>query len=354
MNFKTKSKMMVLKMQSKKSKILITGTAGFIGFHVSKIFLENNYDVYGLDNLNNYYDVNLKKNRIKYLNKNYKNFHFLKIDLSNQKKLEAIFKKHFFSKVINLAAQAGVRYSINNPNAYVKSNLIGFCNLIELSKKYKIKHFIYASTSSVYGMNKKQPLSENDNVDHPLLVAAATKRANELIAHSYSHLFNLPTTGLRFFTVYGPWGRPDMALFLFTKNILENKPINIFNNGNHIRDFTYVDDVAKSVFYISKKIPNKNKVIKNKHFPSESSAPFRVVNIGNNKPIKLLEYIKQIEIKLNIKSKKKYLPLQKGDIRMTLADNNKIKKLINFKPNTSIKFGISKFIDWYLKYYNVK
>ena len=349
-----KSKMMISKMQSKKSKILITGSAGFIGFHVSKIFLENDYDVYGLDNLNNYYDVNLKKNRINYLKKKYKNFHFLKIDLSNKEKLEAVFKKHFFFKVINLAAQAGVRYSIINPNAYVNSNLIGFCNLIELSKKYKTGHFIYASTSSVYGLNKKQPLSENDSVDHPIQFYAATKRANELIAHSYSHLFNLPTTGLRFFTVYGPWGRPDMALFLFTKNILENKKIKIFNKGNHIRDFTYVDDVAKSVFYISKKIPKNNfKKIK-KYLPNQSSAPFRILNVGNNKSVKLMNYVSEIEKRLKKKAKKKFLSLQSGDIKQTLADNSQIEKLINFKPNTSIKYGINKFIDWYLDYYDYK
>ncbi len=346
--------MMNYKKKLKKNKILVTGSAGFIGFHVCKIFLKNNYSVYGIDNLNNYYDVKLKKDRTNFLKNNFKNYKFSKIDISDKKKLDKFFKKNHFNIVINLAAQAGVRYSIKNPDAYVKSNLLGFCNLIELSKKYKINHFVYASTSSVYGMNQKQPLSEKDNVDHPIQFYAATKRSNELIAHAYSHLFNLPTTGLRFFTVYGPWGRPDMALFLFTKNILKDKPIKIFNKGNHIRDFTYVDDVAKSVFYISKKIPKKNKFFKNKNFPAESLAPFRVVNIGNNKPIQLLEYVKQIELKLKKKSKKKYLPLQKGDIRMTLAENKKIKKLIGFTPNTSIKFGINKFVDWYLEYYNAK
>ena len=344
--------MMSFKKKLKKDKILITGSAGFIGFHVSKFFLEKNYKVYGIDNLNNYYDVKLKNDRIKLLKNNFKNFKFSKIDISNKKSLEKLFKKNSFDKVINLAAQAGVRYSINNPDAYVKSNLVGFCNLIELSKKNKIKHFIYASTSSVYGMNKKQPLSEKDNVDHPIQFYAATKRANELIAHSYSHLFNLPTTGLRFFTVYGPWGRPDMALFLFTKNILNNKPIKVFNNGNHIRDFTYVDDVAKSVFYISKKIPQNNIKKQSKYLPSESSAPFRVLNIGNNNPINLMSYINEIEKRLNRNSKKRYLSLQRGDIKQTLADNKKIKKLINFKPNTPVKHGVNKFIDWYLDYYN--
>tara|TARA_Y100001958_G_C21245251_1_gene574810 strand:+ start:1464 stop:2504 length:1041 start_codon:yes stop_codon:yes gene_type:complete len=342
------------KKKLKKNKILITGSAGFIGFHVCKTFLKNNYSVCGIDNLNDYYDVKLKKDRTNFLKNKFKNYKFIKIDISNKKSLEKLFKIKRFDTVINLAAQAGVRYSIKNPDAYVKSNLQGFCNLIELSTKYKIKHFVYASTSSVYGMNQKQPLSEKDNVDHPIQFYAATKRSNELIAHAYSHLFNLPTTGLRFFTVYGPWGRPDMALFLFTKNILKNKPIEIFNNGDHIRDFTYVDDVAKSVFYVSKKKPKKNKYIKDRIFPAISSAPFRVLNIGNNKPIKLLEYVKQIELKLKKKSKRKYLPLQKGDIRMTLADNKNIKKLIGFTPNTPIKFGINKFINWYLEYYNVK
>ena len=344
--------MMNSKKKLKKNKILITGSAGFIGFHVSKFFLERNYKVYGIDNLNNYYDVKLKNDRIKFLKNNFKNFKFSKLDISNKKSLEKLFKKNSFDKVINLAAQAGVRYSIDNPDVYVKSNLIGFCNLIELSKENKIKHFIYASTSSVYGMNKKQPLSEKDNVDHPIQFYAATKRSNELIAHSYSHLFNLPTTGLRFFTVYGPWGRPDMALFLFTENILKNKPIKVFNNGNHIRDFTYVDDVAKSVFHISNKIPHNDIKKKFKYLPSESSAPFRILNIGNNKPIKLMNYISEIEKRLNRKSKKKYFSLQMGDIKQTLADNNKIKKIINFKPNTTIKYGVNKFIDWYLDYYN--
>ena len=337
-------------MKLKRNNILITGCAGFIGFHVAEFFLKKKYSVYGIDNLNKYYDINLKKNRIKILKK-YKKFEFLKIDLSDKKKLEKIFKKKYFSKVINLAAQAGVRYSLENPEAYITSNLVGFCNLIEFSKTYKTKHFIYASTSSVYGMNKKQPLSERDNVDHPIQFYAATKRSNELIAHAYSHLFNLPTTGLRFFTVYGPWGRPDMALFLFTKNILKNKPIKVFNYGDHVRDFTYIDDITKSVYLISRKIPKKSKP-KKKYFPSESLSPFKIFNIGNNKPIKLIDYIKQLELQLNKKAKKKYLPLQTGDIKKTLADNSYLEKTISFKPNTKIDFGIKKFVDWYLEYYN--
>ena len=342
MNFKTKFR---------KNKILITGCAGFIGFHVCKTFLKKNYTVYGLDNLNKYYDIKLKKDRIKQLDK-FKNFKFLKIDLSNKPKLKKIFDNYSFSKVINLAAQAGVRYSLINPEAYVKSNLVGFCNLIDLSKTFKIKHFIYASTSSVYGMNTKQPLSEKDTVDHPIQFYAATKRSNELIAHSYSHLFKLPTTGLRFFTVYGPWGRPDMALFLFTKNILKNKPIDIFNYGNHVRDFTYVEDIAKSVYLISNKIPPSKKK-KKKYLTYESPSPFRILNIGNSKPIKLLNYVKQIEIKLKKISIKRYLPLQKGDIKKTLSDSLLLSRIIKFKPKTSVKDGVNKFVDWYLEYYNV-
>lgn len=339
-------------MKLKRNNILITGSAGFIGFHVSKLFLKKKYNVFGIDNLNNYYDISLKKSRTNYLKKNFKNFKFIKLDICNKNNLERIFKKNFFSKVINLAAQAGVRYSLTNPDAYVKSNLIGFSNLIQLSKKYKINHFLYASTSSVYGMNNKQPLSENHNVDHPIQFYAATKRSNELIAHAYSYLFNLPTTSLRFFTVYGPWGRPDMSLFIFTKNILDNKPIKLFNKGEHIRDFTYIDDVANSVFLVSKKIPKKK--IKKKYFPDESSSPFQIINIGNNKPVKLIKYVELIEKCLKKKARKKYVSLQPGDIKQTLSDTKKIHKLINFKPNTPIGIGVNKFVEWYLKYYNVK
>ena len=243
-------------MKSKKNKVLITGSAGFIGFHVCKLFLEKNYNVVGVDNLNSYYDVKLKRNRTRYL-KEYKNFKFVKADICNKMILKNIFKKNKFDKVINLAAQAGVRYSIKNPDAYMKSNLIGFFNIIDLCKIYKISHLLYASTSSVYGLSNKRILSEEDEVDHPIQFYAATKRSNELIAHSYSYLYNLPTTGLRFFTVYGPWGRPDMALFIFTKNMIANKSIDVFNKGNHERDFTFIDDVARSVFKVSKEIPKK-------------------------------------------------------------------------------------------------
>ena len=339
-------------MKSKKNKVLITGSAGFIGFHVCKLFLEKNYYVVGVDNLNNYYDVKLKKNRTNFLKK-YKNFKFVKADISNKRILQNIFKKNKFDKVINLAAQAGVRYSIKNPDVYLKSNLVGFFNIIDLCKIYKISHLLYASTSSVYGLSNKRILSEEDAVDHPIQFYAATKRSNELIAHSYSYLYNLPTTGLRFFTVYGPWGRPDMALFIFTKNIMNNKSINVFNKGNHERDFTFVDDVAKSIFRVSNNIPKRKKILKDRYKPDESVAPFRILNIGNNKPINLMTYIETIEKKLNKISKKNYLPLQMGDIRRTLANNKKINNLINFKPNTPVQKGINKFINWFKKYYNV-
>ena len=339
-------------MKSKKNRVLITGSAGFIGFHVCKLFLEKNYNVVGVDNLNSYYDVKLKRNRTRYL-KEYKNFKFFKADICNKMILKNIFKKNKFDKVINLAAQAGVRYSIKNPDAYMKSNLIGFFNIIDLCKIYKISHLLYASTSSVYGLSNKRILSEEDEVDYPIQFYAATKRSNELIAHSYSYLYNLPTTGLRFFTVYGPWGRPDMALFIFTKNMIANKSIDVFNKGNHERDFTFIDDVARSVFKVSKEIPKKKKFLKNKYKPDESIAPFRILNIGNNKPIKLMKYIKSIEKNLNKVANKNYLPLQMGDIKRTLSNNKKIKKLINFRPNTPVQKGINRFINWYKEYYNV-
>ena len=274
-------------MKSKKNRVLITGSAGFIGFHVCKLFLEKNYNVVGVDNLNSYYDVKLKRNRTRYL-KEYKNFKFFKADICNKMILKNIFKKNKFDKVINLAAQAGVRYSIKNPDAYMKSNLIGFFNIIDLCKIYKISHLLYASTSSVYGLSNKRILSEEDEVDHPIQFYAATKRSNELIAHSYSYLYNLPTTGLRFFTVYGPWGRPDMALFIFTKSIIEGKSIDIFNHGNMIRDFTYVDDVIKGINLLLSKSPDKNELFKTASpITSQSWAPFRIFNVGNSNPVSL-------------------------------------------------------------------
>ena len=280
--------------------ILITGAAGFIGFHLSEIFMKKNFKVIGIDNLNSYYDVNLKKNRLKILKKN-KNFKFYQLDISNEKKIDDLFKKHKFKYVINLAAQAGVRYSLINPQSYLKSNLIGFFNLINAAKNNNVKHFLYASTSSVYGLSDKKSFKEKDIADHPIQFYAATKRANEIIAHSYSHLYNLPTTGLRFFTVYGPWGRPDMALFKFTKNILEKKKIDVYNYGNHKRDFTYIDDIVNAIYLSASKLPKKSKA---KNDPSVSTtAPYQILNIGGGKKVSLMRFIKEIEKNLNMKSK---------------------------------------------------
>ena len=325
-------------------KILITGAAGFIGFHACIKFLNEGFTVIGVDNLNSYYDVELKKNRIKEIKKNKKRkFNFIKLDLKNFDKLEKIFKKNKFVFVLHLEAQAGVRYSLINPFSYLDSNIIGFFNVLQLSKNFKIRHFTYASTSSVYGGNKKMPFSEKDNTDIPLQLYAATKKSNELIAYSYSHLFKLKTTGLRFFTVYGPWGRPDMALFKFVKNIIQKKPIDIFNNGKHSRDFTYVDDIVQGIYRI---IVSKNK-------NSKKKIPYQVFNIGRGKSEKLMDFIKEIENNLKIKSKKKFLPLQKGDVEKTYADTSKLFKNFNYKPKVSIKIGIKNFVNWYTRYYKI-
>ena len=338
-----------------KHTIVVTGCAGFIGFHVASRLLKEGYKVIGFDIINNYYSTKIKRDRIKELKKKdkKKNFLFYKLNLTNYSKQKKIFEKYKPKYVINLAAQAGVRYSLKNPMAYVESNLIGFTNILELCRHFKIKHLIYASTSSVYGASLRQPYVESDVASHPIAFYGATKRANELMAHSYSYLYKLPTTGLRFFTVYGPWGRPDMALFLFVKNILNKKKINIFNNGNHTRDFTYIDDIVESIFRVIFKIP---KARKRNDFsnPSESTGPFRILNIGNNSPTKLMDYISEIEKQLQIKAKKNYLQLQKGDIASTFASKKKLFKITNFTPKTSVKYGISKFIEWYKKYYKLK
>ena len=329
-------------------KILITGVAGFIGFHLANYCLKKKHTVVGIDNLNNYYDVKLKKDRLKILKK-FENFKFQFVDISNEKKINIIFKKYKFTTVINLAAQAGVRYSLENPQSYLKSNLIGFFNLINISKEKNIKHFVYASTSSVYGLNGDKTFKEKNLADHPIQFYAATKRSNELIAHSYSHLYNFPTTGLRFFTVYGPWGRPDMALFKFTKNIMENKKIEVFNHGNHQRDFTYIDDVVKVIYLSALKIPKKTKT---KNDPSCSlSAPFQILNVGGGTKVKLMSFIKEIEKNLKIKSKIKFLPIQKGDVKETSCDVKKIKKYLNYVPKVKYKIGIKKFIEWFKLYY---
>ncbi len=342
--------------------ILVTGAAGFIGYHVCKKLIENKIKVIGIDNLNQYYDVNLKKSRVEDLDKlcevSKSNFKFFKADLTNNEDLHEIFKNQNslganVSVVIHLAAQPGVRYSIENPSDYVQSNLVGFCNLIEQSKNQSVKHFMYASSSSVYGGNKTLPFSELDSVDHPISLYAATKKSNELIAHTYSHLFNLPTTGLRFFTVYGPWGRPDMALFKFTNLIIRNQPIRVFNNGNMIRDFTYIDDVVESIINLIDKLPEKgNHNDEREYTPASSWAPYRVFNIGNSKPTNLSEYIKAIEKNLGRKAKIIFEEMQPGDVVATYSNTKSLEEWIGYKPNTSIEKGIKNFIDWYLDYYN--
>jgi UDP-glucuronate 4-epimerase len=318
-------------------KILITGVAGFIGFHLAEKLLKLKYEVYGIDNLNNYYDIQLKKNRLKKFKEN-KNFKFYFSSLSEKSKLNNIVKKNKIKYIVNLAAQAGVRYSIDNPEQYFKSNIEGFFNILEISKNNKIKHLIYASTSSVYGDNKKFPLEEKSQTDKPLSFYAASKKTNEVMAYSYSHIYKIPTTGLRFFTVYGPFGRPDMALFKFTKSILSNKYLSLFNNGNHIRDFTYIDDITDGIMLLIKK-------------PSKKSVPYNIFNIGSNSPKPLKAFIKKIEFFLKQKSKTRNLPLQLGDIKKTHASIDALSKYIKYKPKYNINIGIKHFIDWYKSYY---
>ncbi len=338
--------------------ILVTGSAGFIGFHLTLRLLKEGFDVLGIDNLNDYYDVNLKIARLKKIKEEVslfnRNYSFEEIDLCDKKKLDILFEKYKPLYVFNLAAQAGVRYSVENPDSYIKSNLIGFSNLIEISSRKKVKHFIYASSSSVYGGNFKKPFSEMDNVDHPVSFYAATKRSNELVAHCYSHLYNLPTTGLRLFTVYGPWGRPDMSLFIFTKSIIENQKINLFNNGKMLRDFTYIDDVIESMIRLLNKIPSQteNYDFQNQN-PQNSWAPFKIFNIGNSNPIKLMDYIEILEDELGKKAKINYLPMQSGDVSETFSSSRELEKWINFKPKTLIKFGIKEFVNWYKDYYKI-
>jgi UDP-glucuronate 4-epimerase len=334
--------------------ILVTGAAGFIGFHVSKRLLEEGHIVIGLDNLNDYYDVKLKESRLAQID-NHPNFKFIKVGLEERENINSIFKEYCPRIVINLAAQAGVRYSLENPQAYIDSNIVGFTNILEACRSFNLEHLIYASSSSVYGANESLPFSVHDNVDHPISLYAATKKSNELMAHTYSHLFDLPTTGLRFFTVYGPWGRPDMALFLFTRAIINNEPIKVFNNGNMQRDFTYVDDIVESIFRLTKSPARPNKKWSGLNpDPGTSYAPYRVFNIGNNNPINLMDFITAIEEKLGIEAKKEFLPLQAGDVPSTFADVEDLIREVNFKPKTQIKDGITNFIDWYIDYYEVK
>lgn len=335
-------------------KFLVTGAAGFIGFHTSLRLMKLGYKVIGVDNFNDYYDVNLKKDRIKFLKKNInkKNFEFIKSDLSNSRKTSFLFRKFKFDFVVHLAAQAGVRYSIQRPEVYLKNNIIAFFNIIENCKKFRIKHLLFASTSSVYGLQKKNPFKVQDSCNHPIQFYAATKKSNEMMAHSYSHLYNLPMTGLRFFTVYGPWGRPDMALHIFTKKILQNKKIPVFNFGNHTRDFTYIDNIVDNIVALSNKIPKSNLKFNAKNLKNHlSSAPFRILNIGNTKPEKLTNFIKEIEKNLGKKAKIKYFKLQKGDIEKTVSDMTETRKITKLQKSTSIKKGIKEFVKWYLFYY---
>jgi UDP-glucuronate 4-epimerase len=334
-------------------KIMVTGAAGFIGSHLSRRLLKEGFQVVGIDNINDYYDVNLKHSRLELMKDN-QNFTFEKVSLEDKMSLDKVFSTYSPEIVVNLAAQAGVRYSLENPHAYIEANVVGFTNILEGCRHYKIDQLIYASSSSVYGANTSLPFSVHDNVDHPMSLYAATKKANELMAHTYSQLYNIPTTGLRFFTVYGPWGRPDMALFLFTKAILEGEPIKVFNNGNMMRDFTYVDDIVESIFRLTSKPAQPNpEWTGNYPDPGTSYAPYKVYNIGNNSPVKLMDFIEAIEEKLGIEAKKEFLPLQAGDVPQTYANVEDLFRDVDFSPQTSIKQGISKFIDWYLDYYNI-
>lgn len=336
-------------------KTLVTGVAGFIGFHVAKKLLDENIQVLGIDNLSPYYDVALKEARLRELHKhpNAHLFTFCKIDISNASELAQVFNEHNFENVIHLAAQAGVRYSITNPEAYVQSNLVGFANILENCRQHKIKHLVYASSSSVYGLNTTLPFSENVSVNHPISFYGATKRANEILAHSYSSLYDLPTTGLRFFTVYGPWGRPDMALFKFTKAILADEPIDVFNYGEHYRDFTYVDDIATGVLKVTRSPPTVNLAFDAKNpNAATSKAAWRVFNIGNNTPVKLTTYIELIEKYLGKKAKVNLLPLQPGDVPDTYADVTNLKDVTDYHPTTSVETGVAAFLEWYLEHYN--
>jgi len=334
--------------------ILVTGAVGFIGFHLCKSLINDGERVVGFDNINDYYDPELKKARLNILTSFDKNlFTFVKGYLEDKDCIKNIFLSQKPKVVVNLAAQAGVRYSLENPKSYIDSNIVGFSNILEECRNNKVEHFIYASSSSVYGGNAKMPFVESDNVDHPVSLYAATKKSNELMAHAYSHLFDIPSTGLRFFTVYGPWGRPDMALFLFTKSIIENKPIKVFNNGAMVRDFTYIDDIVESIKRLIKKPPTKTNIYKKRNFePNESWAPYKIFNIGNSDPTPLMDFIVALENSLGKKAIKKYLPIQPGDVPSTESNNKLLEEWINFKPNTSIKDGIYKFVAWYKEFYN--
>lgn len=334
-------------------QVLVTGAAGFVGFHLSRKLCDAGINVIGLDNLNDYYDVSLKESRLVILN-SLPNFSFHKINLHDKAAIDRLFSSHTIDYVVNLAAQAGVRYSITNPYTYIESNVTGFLNILEACRYHPVKHLVYASSSSVYGANRKMPFSVHDNVDHPLALYAVTKKSNELMAHSYSHLYNIPTTGLRFFTVYGPFGRPDMALFLFTKAILEGKPIDVFNHGKMKRDFTYVDDIVEGIVRLLPKVPGGNPDWNGENpDPATSFAPYRIYNIGNNNPVELSYFIDVLESKLQIKAVKNFLPLQEGDVPETFANIDDLIQDVGFQPSTPIEVGIENFVHWYKKYYRI-
>ena len=350
-------------------KILITGTAGFIGYHLAKQLIARGDEVVGLDSINDYYDVQLKYDRlaetgisqgeIEYnhlvQSKKYSNYRFIQLNLEDREAVAKLFDEQRFDKVCHLAAQAGVRYSLVNPHAYVNSNIVGFVNILEGCRHAQVKHLAYASSSSVYGLNEKMPFSTSDNIDHPISLYAATKKSNELMAHSYSHLFNLPTTGLRFFTVYGPWGRPDMALFLFTKAILEGKPINIFNHGNMQRDFTYIDDIVEGVIRVIDNPPKGNPDWSAMNpDPSSAKSPYKVYNIGNSSPVPLMNFIRAIEENLGMEAKKNFMEMQPGDVVATWANVDDLVEDLEYQPKTSVKYGIGKFVDWYKEYYKIE
>lgn len=331
----------------------MTGSAGFIGFHLARKLISEGWQVIGIDNLNDYYDPKLKEDRLAILQK-HKDFVFKKVDLKDKTAVDAVFVDYKPEYVINLAAQAGVRYSIQNPYAYIDSNLVGFMNILEACRHNPVRHLIYASSSSVYGGNKVAPFSTNHNVDHPVSLYAATKKSNELMAHTYSHLYGIPTTGLRFFTVYGPWGRPDMAYFSFTKNIFEKKPIKVFNHGKMERDFTYIDDIVYGIVKLIDRppVPNPNWDERVDDL-STSFAPYKIYNIGNNQPVPLMKFINVLEEKIGIEAEKIYMDMQPGDVLRTYADVTDLERDIDFRPNTSIEEGLSRFVDWYREYYNV-
>ena len=335
-------------------RLLITGSVGFIGYHLSSLLLSKDYEVIGIDNMHDYYDVKLKEDRLEQLKIN-SDFCFYKVDLKDKQSIDELFTKHNFDYVIHLAAQAGVRYSITNPYAYIDSNIIGFMNILEACRNHPVKHLIYASSSSVYGGNKVTPFSTDNNVDHPVSLYAATKKSNELMAHTYSHLFGIPTTGLRFFTVYGPWGRPDMAYFSFTDNIINDKPIKVFNHGNMERDFTYIDDIVEGIYKLIPLAPEPNPDWSDEDGKSGTSfAPYKVYNIGNNKPVKLERFISVLEEKIGKKANKIYMDMQPGDVLKTYADVSDLENAVGFKPDTSIEEGLGKFVEWYKNYYKLK